>query len=192
MTDTGTETLHTREVHLQRLEVFCRALATALAKHGHGPSGALEVLRKGVAGVCTRCGACVTGEELEVLSQPGMSDTNATVRRLRLGDCAHPGCKSYHYRLSFLDFPGVDWDSILPQVEGIGEGTIKAEAASARAAKRALQLRMAGRVCLAVGIILVLLMIRQLYLGGRIPLIREPEKFKVDPAPAGWEERNRH
>jgi len=31
--------------------------------------------------------------------------------------------------------------------------------------------------------VIVALMLRQCYLGGRIPLLREPETFRVDPAP---------
>lgn len=40
--------------------------------------------------------------------------------------------------------------------------------------------KLAGRVSLGVAVILILLAIRQLYFGGTIPFIREPEKFRVD------------
>ena len=34
----------------------------------------------------------------------------------------------------------------------------------------------------------LLLIIRQWYLGGRIPILREPEKFRVTPSPAEHED----
>ena len=38
-------------------------------------------------------------------------------------------------------------------------------------------------IWLVVCIVAVLLLLRQCYLGGRIPLLREPEHFRVDPDP---------
>ena len=65
---------------------------------------------------------------------------------------------------------------------------IQAEQAAASAAgRRAARLGVARRVGLALVIVVLLLLFRQWYFGGRIPLIREPEKFRVDPAPPGWE-----
>jgi hypothetical protein len=39
------------------------------------------------------------------------------------------------------------------------------------------------RAWIVVCIVMVLLLLRQCYLGGRIPLLREPEHFRVDPDP---------
>jgi hypothetical protein len=182
--------MHTREIHLQKLESFCRAVAIALTRAGLDPGKALETLRRGAAGACTRCGTCVGGEVLEALSQPPAPDSNATVRRLRLGDCSRPGCKSYFYRLSFQDLPGVDWNLILPQVEGINEKVDQSEIAAGRLRKRAVNVKLAARIGLGLGILVAVLMLRQWYYGGTIPLLREPEKFKVDLVTSGAEENH--
>jgi hypothetical protein len=79
---------------------------------------------------------------------------------------------------------------ILPQVEGIGEETRQAKVSADQARKRAVNLRLVARLTLGLGILLTLLVIRQLYYGGTIPLLREPEKFKVDVVPPG--EHKRH
>jgi hypothetical protein len=39
--------------------------------------------------------------------------------------------------------------------------------------------------------VVMLLLLRQCYFGGRIPFLREPETFRVDPAPGGKEPRGR-
>jgi len=182
--DTGLQPVAVREEHLLQLAPFCRSLVEALRLAGVRPDKSLEVLRASLTGECVKCGYRVSGEECFALSQA--ADTEAmsgTVRRLHLGDCARAGCESYFYRLSFQRHPDADWVVILSQVQ-----RIQAEQAAASAAgRRAARLGVARRVGLALVIVVLLLLFRQWYFGGRIPLIREPEKFHVDPASPGWE-----
>jgi hypothetical protein len=45
--------------------------------------------------------------------------------------------------------------------------------------------RLLGRLFVALAVASLLLLIRQWYRGGTIPLIREPENFQVDHLPPG-------
>ena len=173
-----------REEQLLQLARFCQNLVEALRRAGIGPDKSLELLRACLIGECVKCGHRVSGEDLFALAQAAdAGDLSAAVRRLRLGDCARPGCESYVYRLSFQRHPDADWFALLSQVEHIKEE----QAVTSAARKRAARLRAVRRVGFALVIVVLLLMLRQWYIGGRIPFIREPEKFRVDPAPPGLE-----
>ena len=50
--------------------------------------------------------------------------------------------------------------------------------------RRQIRLAMPRQVWVAMAALLLLLVIRQYYVGGRIPLLREPEKFHVDTVAA--------
>jgi hypothetical protein len=90
------------------------------------------------------------------------------------------------YQLHFGRVPDLDWEVIQEQMaaaENHRLALVAAEAAAKRAAQRKFNWRFIARVAIALGVLLLLLMIRQWYLGGRIPILREPEKFRVAPAP---------
>lgn len=182
--DSALQPIAVREVHLLQLEAFCQRLMEALGRAGLGREKSFEVLHASLTAECVKCGFRVSGEEIFALSKT--EDTEGLigpVRRLHLGDCARSGCESYFYRLSFQRHPEAAWVALLAQVERIQEE----QAATSAAGRRVARLGVARRVGLALVIVVLLLLFRQWYFGGRIPLIREPEKFRVDPAPPGWE-----
>ena len=180
-----------RQEDIRKLEPLCRALAEALERRGLGPEKVLAAWQADVAATCPRCGISVSGAELCALSQPPAAGTaSPKIGRLRLGDCARSGCDSYHYQLAFRIHGEVDWTAILSQADGILQA--REHPASSDAAERQVvsclkrvlwRSRGARRLWLALAIVLFLMLAREWYLGGRIPLIREPEHFRVDPAP---------
>lgn len=189
--DMSRDTAIVRQEEIRKLQPFCRALAEALSRRGLGPENALAAWRAGVAAECARCGSSVSGDELFALSQPPAAEqASARIGRLRLGDCARSGCDSYHYQLTFKMQGQVDWAGLLLQVETIQQE--QEHPAGSDAAQRLVGSSLARllwtsgrarRLWLALAAVLLLMLIRQWYLGGRIPLIREPEHFRVDPAP---------
>ena len=180
MSDAGRQLVLVREEQLQQLESFCRRLVEALGRAGLGPEKSFEKMHASLTAECVKCGFRVSGEECFALSQVADDEgLIGPIRRLHLGYCARPGCESYSYRLSFQRHPDVDWIAILSQVEHIKEE----QAGKSAAVRRAASLDVIRRVGLALVVVVLLLLLRQWYFGGRIPLIREPEKFRVDPAP---------
>jgi hypothetical protein len=185
------ETAIVRQEEIRKLEPFCRALAEALRGGGLGPEHVVAAWRAGVAAECTRCGISVSGDELFALSQPPAEEhASAKIGRLRLGDCARSGCESYHYQLTFKVHGELDWGDLLLQAEVLQQeqghptgGNAVQRPVDSSLARLLWTSRRARRLWTALAAVLLLLLIRQWYLGGRIPLIREPEHFRVDPAP---------
>ena len=179
--------LTVRQEHLQNLAPFCRCLVDALQGTGLPPDEVLGALHDTVTAECVQCGIQVSGEELSALAQPPSPEhASAKIGRLRLGDCARKGCDSCYYRLSFQAHPKVDWPSLLSQIEVIPQNQVE-QPSAASAWKLAGGLRVLRsvprRAWIALAVVLVLLVVRQWYSGGRLPLIREPENFKIQPAP---------
>jgi hypothetical protein len=172
--------------HLLRLRPFCHGLYELLERSGLPPENIRQTFFGSVSAECVGCGIHVSGEELFAISQPPSAET-ATIKigRLRKGDCARQGCDSYYYTVSFQPQPPLDWSKLIAEAES-GEltapGKLRDELAHSTSKIRA-GLRAPRQVFIALAVILVVLLFRQLYYGGRIPLIREPEHFRVDPGP---------
>ena len=173
----------TRQEHLLKLNPFCRALDKALALTGLPQEKLPEAWRAAVAAQCVQCGIEVSGKELFALSKPPSAElASAKIGRLRLGDCARKGCSSYYYRLTFHPYLEINWPEILAQAETIQDEPADQPPGKLAYGRRGLwhmpATRRLGGVFLLV---LLLLIVRQWYIGGRIPLLREPEKFQADP-----------
>jgi len=178
-----------RQQPIQSLGRFSLALAEALNQSTSAPDKFRGAVLTAFSGECIQCGIRVSGEELLTLCEPAEADeTNPRVARLKQGYCARNGCNSYYYRLIFTGHPDIDWTRVLSQTEPQEAEHVKqadAECAAVEAAKRAVRRRMAGRVLVGVAVVALLLLIRQWFVGGTIPLVREPENFQVDPVPPG-------
>jgi hypothetical protein len=180
-----------REEHLQKLEPFCRALAQTLGGAGVKPEKTLEEFKAGLTAECEQCGIHLSGEELYALSQPPSEKyANVKLGRLRLGDCARQGCQSYFYRLTFRDSPSLDWPKLIERAEAIQRGETQASAPKAstrETLRRAVFSSLAIRVALAMVLAVMLLAMRQWYLGGEIPFLRHAEHFHVATVSASEE-----
>ena len=176
-----------RQEQLHGLPHFCVNLAEALKRIVPDDARRTTLVRTSLSGECVLCGLSVNGEELlEVgASERAAEPANPKIARLRQGYCARNGCDSRFYRLTFYQHPELDWSQAFTQSETVQEEQreeAKAEVAEARALKRAQRWKLAGRVGLGLVLLCVLYMIRQWYTGGTIPILREPEKFRTDPA----------
>ena len=178
-----------RQAEISKLPALCRALVETLTRRGLGPESALAAWRAEVAAICPRCGISVSGAELFALAHPPAAETSsAKIGRLRLGDCARSGCDSYHYQLTFKMHGEFDWMDILSQAEGIlhdqehpaGSNATQRHGVS-HLARLLWRSRRARRFCIALAAVLLLMLARQWYVGGRIPLLREPEHFRLTP-----------
>jgi hypothetical protein len=188
MSDPATEHFLVREESVQRLERIVFALTEA-ARRCEAPAQRIrDALPLSLAAECVDCGIRLTGEELLLLSRLPRATEVDRLKRLRAGHCARAGCECDQYRLFFQNHPDLDWTKLFSAGEEVKaelSGSGEAEPGAADGDRRAVRRRKAIRIVLLIGAGVLLFVLRQLYLGGRIPLIREPEKFRVDPAPPG-------
>jgi hypothetical protein len=175
--------LITRREGFVHLCGLCQALAGSL-QDKHLPTDQIFVtFHKLLSLECVECRTKVTGEELFVLSRPtDGNDLTVALRRMRLGFCPNPKCHSYHYTLTLQTSPEMpDWQPHLHKAE---RRLKELEAARAGRAKT-WRTRLVRPALVAATAITLLFVVHQLYFGGRIPFLREPEKFRVDIAPEG-------
>jgi hypothetical protein len=185
---TASEVITTRRQHLLQFASFCHSLNGTLRKAGLSPEEAVTVMQASISGQCLECAISISGEELAALLQPpATGDANAKARRLRLGDCARPGCESFYYLLSFQAHPKVDWKQLLEQIDG--EAAKPGSGEWLRPTRSFFRLLWNSGLPIRVGIalagIVLALAMRQWYLGGRVWLVHEPQRFIVTPDPAG-------
>ena len=188
MSDSTQESSLSREERIGAVLEFSGVLAETLQAMEETGGKISPTVRAAFSAECVMCGSCVTGEELLAVADTSESaEVNANIERLRLGQCIRQGCDAARYRLIFQRIPGLNWRTIFERME---------EVTAARKETARTQSKLGGwlsahwRIAVGVGLILLVLLIRQWYLGGRIPLIREPEKFRVDPLPPGQTEPN--
>jgi hypothetical protein len=174
-----------RQESLPGLPQFCRDLAEALERLLPDEARRQAAAQTSLSAECVLCGLTVNGLELLEAGASVGGVARPKIARLRQGYCARNGCESRFYRITFSPFPHLDWTRAFAQsdvVRGEQDEQVQAEAAEARARRRARHWRLAGRVGIGLGVLCALYLVRQWYLGGTIPLLREPEEFQTDPA----------
>ncbi len=192
MNATTSEHFAVREEQIQALAEFSSALAEACRDGIAGDGKKREAVRAALSAECTRCGIRVSGDELLAIAESADApEQNPKIKRMRLGYCAREGCESFTYRLFFHNQPGLSWPAVFVQMEAATHSQTElaaAEALARQAAARKARWQTVKRVGIALAVVALLIVIRQWYIGGRILLIREPEKFRVDPLPPGQTE----
>jgi len=176
-----------RQEHLHGLPHFCLNLAEALKRIVPDEARRRTLARTSLSGECVLCGLNVNGEEFLAVgaSEAEAATANAKIARLRQGYCGRNGCDSCFYRLTFYPYPDLDWAQAFTQSETVQEEQreeAKAEVAEVKGLRRVHRWKLAGRVLIGLTVLCLLYVIRQWYTGGTIPILREPEKFRVDPA----------
>jgi hypothetical protein len=180
-----------RKEHLYRFAAFCTALDEAIQRAGFDPDESAGILQDGVYADCISCGLVLRGEDVCAVARhagPDVESSDPRMRRLHLGDCARDNCNGLYYRIHFRKHPRLEWPVLLAAVDEVRAREIFGPVAE-RVRSRSWSFPVAGplvrRCAVGFALILLLLLARQWYAGGRIPLLREPEHFRVDPAPAG-------
>jgi hypothetical protein len=185
MSEAAPEIFLVREESIQRLERIIFALSEVVKKLDPEQQRSVPALRSAITCRCVRCGVSVGGEELLELPELPAKSESGRIKRLRQGQCAREDCKSTDYELILHKHPDLDWQNLLSPPETEEEKRAKREMAEAeelKMAKRSARWRSA-RLALLVLIAILLWVWRQYYIGGTIPFLREPEKFRVDTGP---------
>lgn len=171
-----------REIPLIRLASFCRTLERALAAR-YAPADLPRLWRLFVSAECPECGIWISGDELHALTQPPCAEVaSAKTGRMRLGDCARRGCNAAHYLVHLWNQEGIDWAELLLLAD-----TFPSENAAAGRSGWKGWLPVLGRFkgyvvrgLALLAFVVLSLLARQFYQGGRIPFLREPEEFRVE------------
>jgi hypothetical protein len=174
----------TRHVDLRGCTAFARNLIGALGATGGGDL--LPKIRAGVHAECPQCHMRLVGEEVLVLAGAQEPDpaVSPKLHRLWQGYCGRNGCDANFYEFEFDPVAGVDWSALLGQMESAAPeaftepAAVAAEQAAVQADRKKRSMR---RALLGVGVVLMLLFVRQWMSGGAIPFIREPRRFTADP-----------
>jgi hypothetical protein len=116
------------------------------------------------------------------LTQPhDGKDLSVSLKRLRLGFCANPECQAFHCQLTFKPGDPADWNAGLKRTDR----RLQDQEDSRAGRGKRWRSELVRPAAIALAAVVILLLVRQLYFGGRIPWVREPEKFRVDPDSAG-------
>ncbi len=170
-----------REPLLSELMQFIRALAACCLS---GSDETKKALSEALFAECMECQISVNGAELLTagVMDPTV-DPNSKLARIRLGYCARKACHSNRYRLKFYKHVDLNWDVLLPQLDAkMRDETEEADQTSGviEEGRRAELIRYLRRIVFAFGLLLFIFILRQYYVGGRIPFLREPTKWKVE------------
>ena len=177
---TGTLLTRTSQEPIQSLPNFSGLVLHAIRSTSDVPK-ARQAYCSAFVAECLACGIQMTGEELLDLAIQANAGSSK-LKRLRMGYCARRTCDSRFYQLTCNPAPGVNWASIFAIKDGLTslpEELCEEPPVEVPSRKRGLLIGSAAGL-----VILLLSASWQLYTGGSIPFIRQPEKFQVDPAPS--------
>ncbi|MGC3956400.1 MAG: hypothetical protein QM813_00010 [Verrucomicrobiota bacterium] len=173
----------TRRENFVRLCELCQALGNTLQHKQLPPDQVFVSFHQLITLECTECKTKVSGDELFVLSQPTEgNDLTMALRRMRLGFCANPKCNAYYCTMTFQPSAEIpDWNPHLQKAERLLKDLEDVRAGRGKTWRT----RLIRQGLVAAMALALLFLVHQLYFGGRIPLLREPEKFRVDTTPEG-------
>jgi hypothetical protein len=171
-------TTETSQKTIKEVVEFGRSLAQTIANEKEADRLRAAV-DQALSAECIQCGIRLTG--WEVLQFGEEVSTDARVERLRSGYCARNGCESLFYRVSCAPHPEINWSALLNPTQTLTE---EERAAAEKSAKKSAHAKTRNKALIRTGIaiaaLLIVFIIRQIYVGGSIPFIREPEDFRVD------------
>src|SRR5678816_806351 len=166
------------QMTIKELAEFSRSLAATISKQSE-PDRIRAAIDTALSAECVQCGIKLSGSELLKFEEDPSEDER--VERLRVGYCARNGCESLFYRVTCAPHPQINWPGLLnPAQELTADEKAAAEALRKKRAIAKLRNKTLLRAGIAVAVLLIVFVIRQIYLGGSIPFIREAEDFRVD------------
>lgn len=176
-----------RQVPLPEFAECVRLLLAALTGNGLKAEQLTSLLDQAIHFRCAQCGLELTSDDLLPFAASAVpaEEDNQKTSRLRLGYCARNGCPSRYYQFVYLPHPDVDWTAVFAESAQAAEQQRMAEIPEAKAGKWSLRASYLGfllRLLAGTALILVLLLARQWQIGGRIPFLREPAKYTIEPA----------
>jgi len=185
ISDMSTHVPAPEHVRLDSLRSFHARLVQALDAQSPPVGPAAEIIVASLSLQCEQCAIQISGAEWMATLSAENRDVLDDPRLVRLhqGYCPRKDCQSYYGRVRFKPVPGVDWTNVLKQFQTMPSEPEQHAAAAAVTARSNMGRRQMGLRLVLGGIaILVLLVLRRLYTGGSIPLLRPAHKFEIDPA----------
>jgi len=171
-----------REEPIRRLPLLVYAASEACRRRSDDAASSMAALPKAISAKCTLCGFALSGEELLVLAEiPGPNEKSRMLKQLRAGHCARESCPSSHYSLLFYEHPQLNWATLLAETCPTEESKPEPVGAKEQAPKSQIVVPKPVRIGAVVGLCLLAWLWWQWRSGGRIPLLREPEHFRVTP-----------
>jgi hypothetical protein len=166
------------QMTIKEMADFSRNLAQTVSRQPE-PDRLRAAIDQALGAECVQCGIKLSGSELLKFADETSDDER--VERLRMGYCARNGCESLFYRVTCAPHPEVNWPGLLnPTYELSAEEKAAAELAKKRYSLARIRNKTLVRVGIAFALLLIVFIARQIYLGGSIPFVREPEDFRVD------------
>lgn len=176
----------TRKLALTQLAPFAHGARAALSQAGVADLEHVRVFQTHVTARCCLCdarpssevlGALLTGAELEA-GRPAEE-----LARLRQEFCLRAGCESRFYELTFTPLPAVNWAAIGMDAQLKVPGPSVALAVSGavvRTTAQTIRAQLTWKLAAAVALLLALVLWRQWWTGGSIPLLREARPFSSE------------
>ncbi|MDB6027007.1 MAG: hypothetical protein JWM68_3230 [Verrucomicrobiales bacterium] len=172
---------------------FSRMLSEAVVNYAKGDAKITATIGSSLSTLCPRCNIRLNGDELLAIADPNETERSPKVQRMQLGYCARSSCDSTMCQVFFHRNLGVNWQIFFDEMslcqQNRKESTKFVDIEKQVAFRKEL-LRKMGRLSIGLVVICLLVMIWQWHRGGRIPYLREPEKFRVTPLPPGQKERD--
>jgi hypothetical protein len=170
-----------REEPIRRVPKLIFAASAACRRASGDPQSSRTALPRAIGAQCTLCGFVLSGEELLALAEIARAnEKSAMLQRLRDGKCARQDCKASHYRLQFYNTPEINWSTLLAEFRPKETSQLQSEPASAPALPRRNILPKLARIAAVLGLLLFAWLWWQWYTGGTIPILRQPEHFRVE------------
>jgi len=171
---TGTEVL---QMTIRELAGFTKNLGEEIERQPNADK-LRPAAEESLSGECVQCSIRVSGTDLLKSGIP--EEVDPKLERLRSGYCARNGCDSNFYRVNCAPHPLLDWPKLLHREREITQTKVEEQKVEVDLARTARRHRNLLRTATVIGVLFLVIILRQIYVGGTIPLLREPEEFKVD------------
>lgn len=166
------------QMTIKEMADFSRGLALTISRQPQ-PDKLRAAIDQALNAECVQCKIRLSGSELLKFAEETSDDER--VERLRVGYCARNGCESLFYKVICAPHPEVNWPALLnPTYELTAEEKAAAQLATKQGLLKKFGKKTAVRVAIGFTVLAIVFLIRQIYLGGTIPFIRQPEDFRVD------------
>jgi hypothetical protein len=175
------QTSNTVQVRIESLVRFHTNLARALGLSGIGGGQLNDIFSTRLHAECSQCGIKVSGEEIELVAVTAEEARlpHPKLERLRLGYCARESC---FYQIQLDDWPGVDWKTVADKASNLLIADKNAAEKEKQRQARRQRNRRLKRIALGVLAIGLLIVLRFLMQYGRLPFVKNPPKYQIDPA----------
>jgi hypothetical protein len=171
-------------IRVAGLALFYANLARALTDAGITGRRLNEILASHLRVSCARCDIHLTTEEIEQVSlvEETTQLSHPKLKRLRLGYCARAGCESDNYQIQLEAYPGVDWETVVAKANDLVSAQKAAEKAAVQRQARQKQTQRTKRAMLALLAVAACFLLLFVWRHGRLPFVKKPHKYQIDPA----------